>query len=77
MPVKCVECVHLSRKDTPRAMRNLRLLVCKRAPLWEFYAPEFPRECAKFKPEKPAIVQARREWIARPVDPASREDSDE
>lgn len=63
MAVKCVECVHLSRKDTPREMRDLRLLRCARGQRWEFYPPEFPRECAKFKPEAADVVAQRRAWI--------------
>lgn len=66
MTVRCVECVHLSRKDTPREFRDLRLLRCARGDRWQFYPPEFPRECAKFKPEADDVVQARREWLAKP-----------
>lgn len=63
MAVKCVECVHLSRKDTPRDFRDLRLLRCARGKPWEFYPPTYPRECAKFTPAPADDVQARLKWI--------------
>lgn len=65
MTVQCVECVHLSRRDTPREFRDLRLLVCKRGPAWQFYAPLYPHPCTKFEQAPADEVKARREWINR------------
>ncbi len=65
MTVRCVECVHLSRQDTPREFRDLGLLRCLRGERWSFYSPEFPRNCAKFKAEAADNVEARRKWLAK------------
>lgn len=63
MKVACIDCVHLTRKDTPREFRDLRLLRCKKAPAHEFFSPSYPRECIKFAPASADEAKARREWL--------------
>lgn len=74
MTVRCVECAHLSRKDTPREFRDLRLLRCARGADGEFYAPEFPRSCAKFTAAPANEVEARRAWINRKPNASPRDE---
>jgi len=63
MKVACIDCVHLSGKNTPREFIKLRLLRCKKAPPNQFFSPIYQRECLKFAPVSAAESKARREWL--------------
>ena len=67
MKVTCIDCVHLSGKNTPREFIKLRLLRCKKAPPHEFFSPIYQRECLKFAPVSADEAKARREWLNKPT----------
>lgn len=75
MIVECIDCVHLSAKDTPPEFRKIQMLRCQRAPRHEFFSPEYPRECAKFSQATGAESQARRAWLNRGRSDAQSEGS--
>lgn len=63
--VECVACIHQSRKETPRAFRDLGLLRCLKAPPHQFFSPTYLRGCEKFRQADQNEVEKRREWIAK------------